>query len=238
MKPTFRLVQIESMEDLSPHMRRIIFSGEQLQDFPLGVESAHVKVIIPKPGEKQLKLGLAVGLKKQMRSYTVRSFDDKQHYLTVDFAVNDHQGLVADWALQASVGDIVGIGGPGPIKYTDLDADWHLFAGDLTALPAIAATIEKLSNNAVGYAFIQVPTEEDTQHIAAPDKLVITWIVNSDLSRNALLNAIAGIEWLSGSPQIYMAGEAGQIKALHQHVKQHQQYHQSKVYASGYWKAS
>ena len=237
MKPRLKLAQINSIKDLSPHMRRIVFTGESLKEFPAGYESAHIKVIIPKAGELAPSLELSAEHKKRMRSYTVRAFDQMRYLLTVDFAVNDHKGLVADWALQAKVGDYAVIGGPGPIKYTDLNADWHLFAGDLTALPAIAATLEKLPADAVGYAFIQVPSISDRQLINVPDNVEVRWLENTDIRHNILLEHVAKVDWLPGEPQIFVAGEASQIKAIQQFVKKKKGYQKSKAYISGYWKA-
>ncbi|WP_348350235.1 siderophore-interacting protein [Paraglaciecola sp.] len=58
--------------------------------------------------------------------------------LTLDFAVNDHQGLASNWASNAVPGDHLGIAGPGGSKHPDLYAESHLMFGDITALPAIA----------------------------------------------------------------------------------------------------
>ena len=88
-----RMAQVSRTEDMGPHMRRIILRGEELSDFPLGYESAHFKAVFPRPGQSKPKLGIFPGFKKWMRSYTVRDFNEQTKELTVDFAVNDHQGL-------------------------------------------------------------------------------------------------------------------------------------------------
>ena len=237
MKPRLRLTQVHSVQDLGPHMRRIVLEGDDLKDFPVGYESAHVKVIVPKPGETKPKLKFNFGTKKWMRSYTVRAFDVEQHWLTIDFSVNNHSGIVADWALQASPGDYLGIGGPGSVKHTDFEADWHLIVGDFSALPALAATVEKLPVSAEGYVLAQVPTVQDQQHIDIPSNLHFQWIVNPDVSRNELLKQVQGLDWMDGQPAIFIAGEASQTKAIHSYVKTQPGYQEAKTYASGYWKA-
>tara|TARA_B110000495_G_C23033518_1_gene616340 strand:- start:17 stop:487 length:471 start_codon:yes stop_codon:yes gene_type:complete len=154
MGPTMRMTQVLSVDDLSLHMRRIVLTGDSLSDFPENKESAHVKVIFPdvNSADKKPKLGLYLGFKKWMRSYTIRSFDKQNLALAIDFAVRDHEGLASNWALQAKVGDYLGIAGPGDIKHTNLLADKHLLFGDITALPAIAATLEKLPNTYEPYS--------------------------------------------------------------------------------------
>lgn len=237
MKPKMRMAQVHKVEDLSPHMRRIVFSGNDLNDFPFHQESAHVKVIIPQPGTQKPKLGLYFGAKKWMRSYTIRHFDTTSKHLAIDFAVNDHNGTISGWALEAKQGDYVGIGGPGPIKHTDFKADWHLIVGDFTALPAIAATVERLPADSKGYIIVQIPTAEDKQNIRTPPNMTIQWLINSEVSKNILLEHTKAIEWLNGEPAIFIAGEASQVKTIHQYAKTQPTYKKSNTYASGYWKA-
>ncbi|WP_170252751.1 siderophore-interacting protein [Colwellia echini] len=232
-----RMTQVAQIEDLGPHMRRITLTGDDLTDFPLDQESAHFKAIFPQPGKTKPKLGMYFGFKKWMRSYTIRAFDKVSKALTVDFAVNDHQGLGTNWASNAKIGDYLGIAGPGDTKHTNYNADWHLFVADLTALPAAAAVIEKLPEDAKGAAIFQVPSAQDKQVIRAPKGINICWVINSDLSKNALLEALKTSTWLPGEPAIFIAGEIRQVKQLKDFVKEMPGYTNKQTYASGYWKA-
>ena len=238
MGAKMRMTQVARVEDLSPHMKRIILSGDDLNDFPVNQESAHVKIILPQENSELPKLGMYLGFKKWMRSYTVRYFDDVQKELTIDFAVNDHNGLATNWAANAKPGDYLGIAGPGDTKHTDYNADWHLIVADLTALPAAAAVIEKLSEQARGYAIIQVPTAEDIQTINAPKQLTVDWVINADLAKNALLDKLEKHTWLEGTPAIFIAAESNQMKAIKKWVKAKPNYTSALTYASGYWKRS
>ena len=139
--------------------------------------------------------------------------------------------------MQASPGDYLGIGGPGSVKHTDFAADWHLIIGDFSALPAIAATVEKLPNDAKGYVLAQVPTVQDQQPIDVPPHLHFQWVVNPDVSRNELLKHVQKFDWIEGQSAIFIAGEASQTEAIHKYVKTQPGYQKAKTYASGYWKA-
>lgn len=235
MKFKRRMAQVCDVIDLSKHMRRIVVTGDELADIPSGLESAHVKVIFPTPGESKPKLSFDLGLKKRMRSYTIRYFDAKTRQLTMDFAVNDHVGLATQWASQAKVGDFIGIAGPGEIKHTDFFADWHLIIADLTALPAAAATIEKLPKEATGHAFIQVPSSQDIQDILCPEHLNIHWVINGDLQDNALLKRVTEMTWQNGVPAIFIAAGSKHTKAIRQFVLTKPNTAKEKIYASGYW---
>ena len=237
MSRKMRMTQVSAIEDISPHMRRIMLKGADLHDFPAEQESAHVKTIFPQPGQTQPRLGLYLGAKKWMRSYTVRAFDNHNKTLTVDFAVNDHQGLATNWASEAKVGDYLGIAGPGPTKHTDLDAAWHLMVADITGLPALAAILEKLPKKARGFAFIQVPSKADTQTISSPKGIKVNWIINSNPNDNKLLNEVMKVNWQPGEPSIFIATQSRHMKAIKAFVKKQPGYNKSKTYASGYWKA-
>lgn len=232
-----RMTQVARIKDISPHMRRIVLTGEDLNDFPSNQESAHFKAIFPKPGQIKPKLGLYPGFKKWMRSYTVRAFDEYSKELSVDFAVNDHTGLATNWAINAKVGDYLGVAGPGDIKHTNYHAHWHLFVADLTALPASAAILEKLPRNAIGAAFIQIPTEDDKQLINAPEKIQLNWVINQQHNKNALLEQVEKFDWLDGEPAIFIAAESGQMQAIKKFLKTKLGYTKQQTYASGYWKA-
>ncbi len=237
MSRKMRMTQVSAIEDISPHMRRIILKGDDLHDFPAEQESAHVKAIFPQPGQNQPRLGLYLGAKKWMRSYTVRAFDNHNKTLTVDFAVNDHQGLATNWASDAKVGDYLGIAGPGPTKHTDLNAAWHLMIADITGLPALAAILEKFPKNAKGSAFIQVPSKADTQAISSPKGIKINWLINSDPNHNKLLDEVMKVNWLAGVPSIFIATQSRHMKAIKAFVKKQPNYNKASTYASGYWKA-
>lgn len=237
MGPKMRMTEVLSVIDLSPHMRRIILTGEALSDFPDNKESAHVKAIFPNPdsNDKKPKLGMYLGFKKFMRSYTIRAFDKIEKTLSIDFAINDHSGLATDWARQAKPGDLLGIAGPGETKHTDIDAGNHLFFGDFTALPAIATTLEQLPETAIGHAWIQVPTEQDIQLINSPKGIQIHWLITPNKLTDKFLSALKEQENVLLETAIFIAAEASIVKRLKAYLNAHCQYKKSNLYASAYW---
>ena len=78
------------------------------------------------------------------RTYTVRSWAPAARELTLDFVVHGDEGLAGPWAQQAQPGQQVRFLGPGGAYSPSQDADWHLLAGDESALPAIAAALEAM----------------------------------------------------------------------------------------------
>ncbi|MGX6397641.1 siderophore-interacting protein, partial [Rothia kristinae] len=101
------------------------------------------------------------------RTYTVRAVDHEAQTRTIDFVTHGDEGLAAPWAAQASPGDQLVLMRPGGKYSPDPDADWHLFAGDASALPALGSAIEVLPDDARGYAFITPDHDEDRQEVAS-----------------------------------------------------------------------
>ena len=85
-------------------------------------------------------------------------------------------------------------------------------------------------------ALLQIPTVEDKQIIAAPDGMNINWVINGDLSKNALLEQIESVSWLVELQQSLSQHESAQMKALNQHLKTQSDYKKAHTYTSGYWK--
>ncbi|MEM8981467.1 MAG: siderophore-interacting protein [Pseudomonadota bacterium] len=238
MLPRMRRVTVESFEDLSPHMRRFELVGPDLADFPEQMESAHVKVIVPTAADEKPSLLSKLALRKRMRSYTIRYFDRIKRKLTVDFAINDHRGLAADWAKDAQIGDELKIAGPGSVKHTDFEADWHLLVADLTALPALAATLERLPRDAQGHIVVQVPTESDKQVLAVPEHMSLRWLILPVHAEHALLAAVKELPWQAGEPAMFVACESKEVVAIRNYLRGQPNFDESKLYASGYWTAS
>ncbi|CCV12427.1 Siderophore-interacting protein (fragment) [Mesorhizobium sp. STM 4661] len=66
------------------------------------------------------------------------------------------------------------------------EADWHLFAGDETALPAIARMLEALPRNACGEAFIEVADEREIQPIASNADIEVKWLCRNGAEAGAM----------------------------------------------------
>ena len=163
--------------NLCPHMKRITLGGEPLSDFPEGQESGYVKVLFEKDPESNTSSNQKDSF--LMRSYTIRSYRASSQELDLDFVLHGDTGHTSRWATGAKAGDRISVAGPGPKKLADEDADWYLFVGDLTSLPAISVNLEQLDRAAKGFALLEVISPDDEIQIDAPDNIEIQWILNS-----------------------------------------------------------
>lgn len=121
--PYFREMQVVSVSNVTPHMRRVRLKGENLFRFSqLGL---HIRLLFPpeglaKPqwpttGEDGRPVWPEGAAKLATRVYTIRNIDTVAGWVDIDMVVHgdDCDAPGSGWALGAKPGDIVGMTGPG-----------------------------------------------------------------------------------------------------------------------------
>lgn len=96
-------VTVKNVERVSPHMIRVTFTSEEIAAFGWNGPAAHIKVMFPEPGRKELPMPAPDAPRPTMRTYTPRRFDAASRELDVEFFVHG-DGPASTWAAQAAVG--------------------------------------------------------------------------------------------------------------------------------------
>lgn len=221
--PTPRRVVVTGAERLTPTMRRITFGGEGLRGFALvpGAWGPYVKLLIPRAGEPPAR-----------RTYSVRAFDPVSNALTVDIVLHEPCGVASSWAMFAAPGDEVGLLGPGAVR-VDAAAPRVILAGDHSALPAIAFTLERLPGDVRGQAFIALDDRADRQSLAAPSGVEICWID----AGAPLDGAVRGADWpRDGAVTVWAGAEAALARRLRTHVRAERGLVGERCAVLAYWK--
>jgi NADPH-dependent ferric siderophore reductase len=232
---------------LTPHMVRLVLGGEGLAGFPVGEFTDHyVKILFPPaPGIaypepwdiERIRAGFPREQWPTKRTYTVRHWDPAHLELSIDFVVHGDEGLAAPWAARVRPGEKVRMLGPGGSYAPSPEVDWHLLVGDESALPAIAASLERMPRGAVVRAFVEVSGPEEEQKIAASDGNGITWLHRGDRPvGEALVKAVRGLAFPKGDAQAFVHGEAGFVKELRRHLRIERQIPRERLSISGYWR--
>ena len=227
-KSAVRELQVLSVHKISPHYRRITLGGEKLLGFPADETGGYIKLLF-EDSISQLPL---------LRTYTIRNTRIDQLEIDVDFVLHEDGGPASLWAEQTEVGAIIKVGGPGPKKLVDLNADWFLLAGDMTALPAICVNLEQLPEDAQGHVLLEVPSEQDIQPITMPSDMAIEWIINPQPGQNPdlLVDAVKAIPWRTGIQGIWSACEFKAMKELRKYYMKERGIDRKQFYISSYWK--
>ncbi|MBN3572323.1 siderophore-interacting protein [Vibrio neptunius] len=234
-KPSAKQLTVQSTQTITPNMQRITLHGSELAEFPVDCVGGYIKLLFNQQGGTDLTQ-LGEEQRPVMRTYTIRQFDPVSCTLEVDFVrhiTEDLQcGFAARWAMNTQVDDVISIAGPGSISTMNLEADWFFMVADMTALPALSVKIQSLPEQAIGYAVIQVNSEQDRQPMNAPENIKIIWL---DASQ-PLAEQIQGLPWLEGEASVWCACEFDSMRQLRQYFRNEKEVDRENIYISSYWK--
>ncbi|MGP3988949.1 siderophore-interacting protein [Streptomyces sp. 3N207] len=245
-KPQLHQARVIRTEQLTPHMVRIVLGGKSLAGFPAGEYTDHyVKLLFPAPGVRypepfdiaRIRADLPRSQWPSMRTYTVRAWDPAALELTIDFVVHGDEGLAGPWARSATVGEEVRFLGPGGAYAPSPEADWHLLAGDESALPAIAASLARMPAGASVRALIEVAGPEEEQPLDTPLGAQVRWLHRGAAPvGERLVAAVRELEFPPGRVHAFVHGEAGFVKELRGHLRLERGIEREQLSISGYWR--
>ncbi|KZS53427.1 siderophore-interacting protein [Mycobacterium ostraviense] len=214
---------------LAPHLIRVRLGGSGFDTFvPNDFTDSYVKLVfvaddvdvaeLPRPLTLDSFAGLPRAKQPSVRTMTVRRVDTAAREIAIDIVVHGEHGVAGPWAATVAPGQRMYLMGPGGAYAPDPAADWHLLAGDESALPAIAAALEALPAKAVGQAFIEVAGPDDEIELISPESVDVHWVYRggrADLvpedragDHAPLIEAVTSAQWLPGQVQVFIHGEA------------------------------
>ncbi|SBT93321.1 NADPH-dependent ferric siderophore reductase, contains FAD-binding and SIP domains [Streptomyces sp. DI166] len=236
--------QVVRTERLTPHMQRVVLGGEGLAAFAADTCTDHyVKLLFGPPGVTYPEPFDLDRIRDEFprdqwpvtRTYTVRSWDTRHRELTLDFVIHGDEGLAGPWALRAQPGETVRFMGPGGAYTPDPTADWHLLAGDESALPAIARSLEALPAGARAHAFVEIAGPEEEQKIDSD--VEVTWLHRDDRPvGEAVVEAVRSFAFPEGRLHAFVHGEAAFVKDLRRLLRVERQIPREDLSVSGYWR--
>ena len=186
-----------------PSVRRVRLTGAGLEN------------MAPQPGQDMM-LTVTPGSR---RRYTVRAYDASAPWVDLDFVLHG-DGPAARWAGGARAGDSVEAIGPRGKVLVDDKAQWHLFAGDDTFVPATFAMLESLPADRRALVVLEVEGEEDHQEpsgVAAEVVGGIQWLHRNGADQGGpdlLVAALEAIALPEGRGRAYLAGELRVVNAM------------------------
>jgi NADPH-dependent ferric siderophore reductase len=197
---------VATVDAITDDYRRVTFGGPDLerlaylpgQDLMLRIPSGQAAVV--------------------NRRYTIRRADPAAGTVVIDMVVHG-DGPGARWAAGAVAGDTLDAIGPRGGIVVDGDADWHLFIGDETALPGMAAMIESLPPQVPGVMIVELPkrAEGHDPDVGSDRDVQVTWIERGDAEpgdASRLVAAAASVALPSGRGRAYVAGEMKVVRAI------------------------
>ncbi|MCT1602948.1 siderophore-interacting protein [Kocuria sp. p3-SID1433] len=247
-----RRLRVVRVEDITPRLRRIVLTGEDLGGFPFQefAPSDKVKLLFPEPSTGVLPMPESTekglrwpgGHKPETRSYTVRGFDPEKAELLIEFVLHDH-GIAGSWAIRAAPGDELGVLGPKGARAFPAAAH-YVALGDETALPAISRLIEEAPAGSRVSAVIEVADAAEQQQLASRTgaDVRIRWMHrdSTPLPGGCLSLLEPTVDELDlGDPEelfVFAAGESHAMKALRKRISERVRLNKHQLDIHGYWK--
>lgn len=237
---------VEQTEWLSPSMIRITFGGRGLDAFtPTGFTDEYVNALfIPDgapyeaPFDVDEARSLDAAWRPRGRRYTTRRWDDARRRLAVDFVIYGVVGLAGLWARRAGVGDVLQMIGPSGGYRPDPVADHHLFVGDESALPAIAASLEAVGDNTPCTVIAVVDTPDHEIELPDRGEVDLHWCHRATATEpeTLLVNTVTALEWPAGHVDVFVHGEASEVRAVRRHLLTERGVSKEKSSISPYWR--
>jgi NADPH-dependent ferric siderophore reductase len=244
--PITHRAHVQRVEQLTPHMTRVVLGGDGLARFATdGWTDHYVKLQFPAKGAtypepfdlQRIRAELPRDQWPVTRTYTARRWEPETRELSIDFVLHGEDGIAGPWAAAARPGDEIAFAGPGGGYRPDPHAAWHLLAGDESALPAIAAALEQLPDDAVAHVFLEVTEQAEEQKLTAPGGAQITWLHRGARRiGDALAEAVAALDFPAGTPQAFVHGEAGFVRELRRMLRVDHAIPLERLSISGYWR--
>ncbi|PWK65437.1 NADPH-dependent ferric siderophore reductase [Streptomyces sp. CG 926] len=260
----FRFFELEVLRTrrLGRSFLRVTFGGESLAGFRSGGFDQSLSLFLPAADQEHTVLpstdedtwfaawrGMSDEERPVMRSYTVREqrrTPEGADEVDIDFVLHGDTSPASRWAGRAVTGRRILAIGPAvaenkSVRFqpsADTDAIW-MYA-DETALPAAAAILDRLPAETRVRAWFEVPHEEDRLDLRAPADADITWIVRESHGRERteqVLSALRSADpGAAEAPYVWLAGEAGTIRAVRRHFVQERSVDRRAVRFTGYWR--
>lgn len=226
MRPVLRDVVVTAREHLTEHMLRLHLSGDDLTPTVHDDPGAWVKLFAPQPDGSE-----------HGRAYTVRGHDPFRDEITVDVFLHPG-GTMPRWASECRVGSPARIAGPRGGGADDRHADALALFADETALPALAAILERENHVRHGRpvrAVIEVGDERDRQELAAPKHAEIVWLIReSGEAPGTRLAAATHLINIHPGSAAWFAAEASAAREARRALREREL---ASLHVQGYWRA-
>lgn len=220
--------EVIETERLSPTMMRIVLGGDGLAGYePSDFADQYVNALfIPDgvpysvPFDAKAAFEGPAEFRPRGRRYTIRAWDPVSRRVTIDFVIHGDVGYAGRWAQNARPGDLLQIVGPHGAYNPDPDAPWYLMVGDESAVPAIAAAAEKLTADDVARVVVVVDGPECEVPVASSAQLDLRW-VHREYDDDDIARVLAAVDTAAtpeGIPDVFVHGEAGEVRAVRRAV--------------------
>jgi NADPH-dependent ferric siderophore reductase len=226
-------VRVKRLERLSPSFLRVTFTGDDLDLFSDNGFDQRFKILFP-----------------ERRTYTVRAARPELCEVDVDMVLHPGgDGPASRWLEKAAIGDELAFIGP-DVRHDGLHGGIEfepppgtrtvLFAGDETAVPAIASILESLPEGLPVQVFLEVPSAADFLPLPTKARARFSWHTHGEGRRGRRLvpavKAATAVDVGTEGLYAWLAGEASAVTTLRRYLVAERGMSKTAVTFMGYWR--
>jgi NADPH-dependent ferric siderophore reductase len=222
---------VASVQQLTPRMMRVRLVDHSLVGLA-AVPGQTLKIYVP-----DLVSGCPVSRDYTVRDYTAFDGDGAKRRLDIDFVLHG-EGPAANWARRVQPGETLEFVGPSGRYRPDPSADWHLFAGDETALPAIQAYVAMLPAEACALLYLEVADPAEQQPMPGAARPIVCWLHRGDQepgTSTVLEDAVQAVQLPPGQGRIWLAGHTPTVRRIRAHLLNQRGVDRRALYVKGFW---
>jgi NADPH-dependent ferric siderophore reductase len=237
-------VEVAGVEQRSPRLVRVTFTGEELAGLDIGLPASSVRILLPPPGATDLEIPswngneflYGDGRRPAIRTVTPLRLDPAEPALDIEI-VRHGVGPLARFADSARPGDQAAISGTGRGYEVDPSGRSFLLAGDESALPAISVLLPALPADARVQVVVEVAAPEARLDLPAHPNASVQWcdLPPGAAAGDALVAAVAATT-LDPDVQVWAAGEAAAVQRIRRHLFDDVGLARPQTVVRGYWK--
>ncbi|QYG91203.1 siderophore-interacting protein [Iamia sp. SCSIO 61187] len=242
--PRFRRARVESVVEVTPHLRRVHLAGDELRGIDPGLPGASVRLLLPGAPDEPITLPewagnefrTADGSRAAIRTLTPVDPDPEAGRLTLDVVRHD-AGLLTPWVDAVGPGGEVAISGTGRGYTVDPDAEGYLLAGDETALAALGQVLAAVPDGLPVRLLAEGRGPDAVVPFPDREGLEVRWL-GADPDRppgDALVRAVAEADLAPGT-RVWAAGEAAAVQRIRKHLFDERGLSRAEAHVRGYWK--
>jgi NADPH-dependent ferric siderophore reductase len=240
------LTAVESVRDVHPHLRSITFAGGDLEDFWLPGPDAFVFLLAAPEGCDHLAANRDftweqhASMPDEVRPvgayYTVRRWDRAEARVEVLVYLHGVDGPASAWAKRARVGEAVALWGPRTAFHPPPDTTHHLLLADETGLPAVAAILEWLPDEATAHVIAEVADASEEQELLSRPGIDVTWL-HRDPGSPPFVDVVRTLPELTPGTYVWGGGESRALTDVRRHVRHERGLPRESVSLVAYWRA-
>ena len=243
------ITAVSAVQQVTPKVRRISFSGGDLERFAPLAPDQFMYVLLPPPGNAALTIDSSFTWEAYERMpeaerpvgayYTVRAWRPATHEIDLDFVLHTPSGPASEWAAGAQVGDPAALWGPRTSFEPPAGTDRYVLFADDTGLPALSCILDSLPAGTPVRAVIEVADDDERQTLRDDPAFDVRWSTRDGAAAGtttALLDAARALEPTGGTPYVWGGGESKTLTAVRKHLRQEMGLPREAVSLVGYWR--